>query len=245
MSKTINLPGYIIEGGGTFFGTPGDDGAQWGKVTTPAVIYLLGGNDLIGGGQAAAVGAVTTTITIFCGEGNDRVSGNDGNVGIFYGGKGNDMLSGYDKNDILYGDSDNDRLLGSRGNDTLFGGKGDDYSLGSDGDDFLVGGRGQNLVYGDDLTTAGLRSGGKDIFVIENFGQPGNYTNIMDFVDGEDKVGLANGLSFEELSIADRGSNLVISLRNSSEPLAIITKTVPGKSLLTVSSLTKDDFLSI
>ncbi len=30
MSKTINLPGYIIEGGGTFFGTPGDDIAMWG-----------------------------------------------------------------------------------------------------------------------------------------------------------------------------------------------------------------------
>jgi Hemolysin-type calcium-binding repeat (2 copies). len=231
MSKTINLPGYIIDSGGTFVGTAGKDDAGWGGfATSPVVIYLLGGDDIVGGGQFYD----KTTITIFGGDGNDRLAGN-GSVENFYGGKGNDMLLGNNLNDVLHGDSGNDSLLGKDGNDTLFGGKGDDYILGDDGDDSLVGGQGINIVYG---------GGGKDIFIIENFGQPGNYTNIQDFVKGQDKIVLTNGLSFEALTLKDSPTNLIISLHNSSEPIATIVKTISGQRPVTVS-LTKDDFLSI
>lgn len=230
MSKTINLPGYIIEGGGTFFGTPGNDIAMWGGITSPVVIYLLGGNDDVGGGGFND----KNTITIFGGDGNDTLEGNGG-VENFYGGKGNDVLLDYDLNDVLHGDSGNDSLYGSIGNDTLFGGKGNDYIFGNDDDDFIVGGQGINIVFG---------GAGKDIFVIEDFGKPGNYTNIQDFVKGEDKIGLVNGLSFEALTLKDSPTNLIISVHNSSEPIATIVKTISGQRPVTVT-LTKDDFLSI
>ncbi len=201
-----------------------------GGVTSPVVIYLLGGNDDVGGGLFND----KTTITIFGGDGNDRLAGNGG-VENFYGGKGNDALVGDDLNDVLHGDSGDDSLYGKNGNDTLFGGKGNDYILGDDGDDFIVGGQGINIVFG------GV---GKDIFVIEDFGKPGNYTNIQDFVKGEDKIGLVNGLSFEALTLTDSPTNLIISVHNSSEPIATIVKKISGQRPIPVS-LTKNDFVSI
>ncbi|MFP5271898.1 hypothetical protein, partial [Coleofasciculus sp.] len=154
--------------------------------------------------------------------GNDTLAGGLGNDTIF-GGDGNDVLRG-DLNsrspggtiggdDIIFGGAGNDRIGGKGGNDQLFGEAGNDQIWGDDGDDILRGGLGNDTLVGDDF------SGGKgsDTFVLAiNEGKD----TIVDFRKGEDLIGLADGLSFGQLSITQNGKNTLISVEQ--EKLAIL-----------------------
>ncbi|MEG4280037.1 transporter substrate-binding domain-containing protein [Microcoleus sp. MON1_C1] len=142
--------------------------------------------------------AVTTANNTVMGtEGNDLLNGNSGDNSLngnqgndtLYGGKGNDFLSGGKGNDILFGGKGSDTLNGDSGDDLLNGGKGNDILFGGKGNDTLNGGA------GDDLLNGGK---GGDTFVLT----PGNGTDaIADFTIGEDLLGLAGGLKFEQLTI--------------------------------------------
>jgi ABC-type amino acid transport substrate-binding protein len=139
-------------------------------------------------------------------EGNDLLNGNSGD-NFLNGNQGNDTLSGGQGNDFVSGGKGNDFVSGGKGNDILFGGKGSDTLNGDAGDDLLNGGKGNDLLYGgkgsdtlngdagDDLLNGGK---GRDIFVLT----PGNGTDtIADFTIGQDLLGLAGGLKFEQLTI--------------------------------------------
>ena len=99
------------------------------------------------------------------------------------------------------GGSGNDILRGTEGRDRLKGNGGDDLLLGAGGDDTLVGGT------------------GSDVFV---FGKGEGTDTIADFNLSEgDRIGLAGGLSFGQLTLTQEGANT--SIKSGDEVLAILT----------------------
>ncbi|MGB3790422.1 MAG: alkaline phosphatase PhoX, partial [Phormidesmis sp.] len=193
--------------GQTIVGTDGDDtltGGRLGDEITGGlgndVIRGSVGNDLIRGdfGYVSAV-AGGGDDTIFAGGGADNVAGNEGNDKI-YGGAGKDRLAGGDGDDFLFGGLGDDTLLGEAGNDRLYGKAGRDTLVGGNGDDLLVGGRSRDMLIG---------GAGSDTFVLE--AGPAKDL-VMDFTAGEDIFGLKGALTFGQLSITARASNVLISI---------------------------------
>jgi 3-phytase len=165
--------------------------------------------------------------------GNDVIAGGLGSD-IVYGGVGNDILRG-DRNqsstggntggdDILYGGVGNDRIGGKGGNDKLYGEAGNDLLFGDNGDDLLRGGLGNDRLVG---------GRGSDTFVLA----AGEGTDtIRDFRVGEDRIGLAGGLSFGQLSVIQSGQNTRILFGE--ETLAILRQ-------VSANSLTEAAFVTI
>ncbi|MBD3885077.1 alkaline phosphatase [Phormidium tenue FACHB-886] len=124
------------------------------------------------------------------------------------------LTNGQAGDDTLNGTEGTDQLQGNDGNDRLLGGAGDDTLLGGEGDDLLNGGAGNDTHSG---------GNGKDAFVVAT-GQ-GTET-IVAFEDGVDVLQLAEGLTFEQLTVAqgtgEQSSNTLISLSGSSELLATL-----------------------
>ncbi len=115
------------------------------------------------------------------------------------------LLGGNDR-DILSGGDGNDSLTGQIGNDTLYGGNNNDILQGDRNNDILFGGDGFDTLYG---------GSGSDIFVV----QPGQTKDtIADFDLGSDKLGLADGLEFENLTFEGNtvklGDENLIQLNN-------------------------------
>ncbi|PIG95170.1 FG-GAP repeat protein [Gloeocapsopsis sp. IPPAS B-1203] len=199
---------YIVFGFRSLFGTAGND-------------VLLGSNtrDCLSGL-----------------DGNDTVAGGLGDDTLL-GGAGNDVLRGdlnnrspqgsVGGNDTLFGGLGNDQLGGKGGDDQLFGEQGNDTLYGDDGDDLLRGGAGNDTLIGDDFSGGQ----GSDTFVLA--AGEGRDT-IRDFEDGIDLIGLAGGLSFEQLTISASGANNAL-IRLGSEQLALLTG-------VAASNLTATDF---
>jgi Ca2+-binding RTX toxin-like protein len=99
-----------------------------------------------------------------------------------------------------------------------------DNLQGGEGNDWLYGGRGNDLLNG------GL---GSDTFVL--IAQNGTDT-IQDFTDGQDKIGLAEGLTFGQLTVSSSNGNTHIA-RNG-EVLAILAN-------VNSSLITQTDFMTI
>jgi CSLREA domain-containing protein len=107
--------------------------------------------------------------------------------------------SGGNGNDSQNGTAGRDRLNGNNGRDTLNGGAGDDSLSGGNGDDLLRGGLGNDIING------GL---GADRFVLAS----GEGTDtIQDFQNGTDKIALAGGLTYSQLTIQRDGTRVKIS----------------------------------
>lgn len=130
-------------------------------------------------------------------DGSNVLHGSSGND-VIAGFGGDDLISGGDGDDILFGNTGNDTLIGGRGSNTLFGGQGDDVLQGGEGDDILSG------DLGNDTLTGG---GGSNRFDF----RPGDGNNVItDFEDGMDRIGLSEGLTFEQLNImADEGDVMI------------------------------------
>ncbi|MEL7034100.1 MAG: FG-GAP-like repeat-containing protein [Cyanobacteria bacterium J06592_8] len=165
-------------------------------------------------------------------EGDDVLAGDLGND-LIEGGDGSDLLRGdlNDRspggsdggNDTLMGGIDDDQLGGKGGDDQLFGGDGDDELFGDDGDDLLRGGNGNDILTGDDS------SGGEgvDTFVLA----PGEgIDTILDFEVGIDLIGLAEGITSDQLLIAASGNDTEISL--------------PGDTLAVLSGVDTPNFIA-
>jgi RHS repeat-associated protein len=134
--------------------------------------------------------------TTFLNDLNNTVIGFDNSDDVINGQGGNDLLNGKGGNDILRGGAGNDTLFGGAGNDILRGGTGNDTLGGGTGNDLFV------LTSGDGTDT------------------------IKDFNRSLDKIGLANGLSFGQLTITQGvGSNThntLITDSSNNELLAIL-----------------------
>ena len=170
-------------------------------------------------------------------SGDDVLSGGLGNDRLF-GGDGDDVLRGdlnrrntqlgIGNDDLLHGGAGDDRLGGKGGNDTLFGDDGNDQLWGDDGDDLLSGGLGNDTLTGDDF------SGGQgaDTFVLA-LGE--GTDTIIDFEVGKDFIGLADSLSFGQLTIVQRGQNT--RLETAGETLAVLNN-VKADALIAVADAT-------
>jgi Ca2+-binding RTX toxin-like protein len=139
----------------------------------------------------------------------DVVNGQGGND-VLTGLGGRDILRGGEGNDTLSGDEDNDSLVGDSGNDSLLGGDGNDTLWGNAGDDLLTGGA------------------GKDIFVLAATEGTDTLTDWK-FAEG-DRIGLANGLDFGQLTIVQgtgsESADTLIQLTATNELLAILANTL-------------------
>jgi Ca2+-binding RTX toxin-like protein len=126
-----------------------------------------------------------------------------GNLGADFlrGGAGNDLLEAGEGNDILFGDADND---------TLTGGAGDDLIRGDTGDDLLDGGVGNDGLFG---------GSGADQFLLR---MGAGMDMVFDFSDGEDLFLLADGLTFDQLTITASSFSSLIQVQSSGELLATV-----------------------
>jgi Beta propeller domain/RTX calcium-binding nonapeptide repeat (4 copies) len=101
-----------------------------------------------------------------------------------------ESLFGDRLNDVMNGGAGNDRLYGNGGNDILLGGLGDDEIYGASTNEWFDGGAGSDTFY---------LNGGADIVVLRS-GDDGSDI-IHGFATGKTKFGLANGLTFGDLSL--------------------------------------------
>ena len=128
--KTIEKSGSTV----TLGGTSGDDVITVDSYRGTGVTIKLNG---------AVVGQFknVNTVVVYGGDGNDTITANQWLLArtLFFGGAGNDRLTGG------FGDS---VLVGGDGNDTLEGRFGDDVLIGGVGKDSLKGGFGANLMLG-------------------------------------------------------------------------------------------------
>ncbi|MDZ8082883.1 MAG: hypothetical protein RMX35_27940 [Nostoc sp. DcaGUA01] len=96
------------------------------------------------------------------------------------------------------------------GKGNIVGGDGNDYLAGGNGADTLRGGLGNYILNG------GLAN---DVFVLA----AGEGTDtIQDFVNSNDKIGLANGLTYQQLMFSQEGDRVKISLTSTGEVLAYL-----------------------
>nr|MDJ0674510.1 hypothetical protein [Calothrix sp. MO_167.B42] len=147
---------------------------------------------------------------------------------LIFGGNGKDTLVGGKASDILYGENGKDFLRGGEGDDTIYGGNGKDTLLGGEGSDVLYGDNGKDFLRGGEGNDTITGGSGADIFVLAE----GEGTDtITDFGNGNDVIGLANGLTFGDLSFS--GSNIIVTA--TSEILATLTG-------INTTTLTADDF---
>lgn len=149
---------------------------------------------------------------ILAGAGDDVVNAKQGDD-VVMGESGDDVLRGdrtvpFSPNDepggddTLYGGDGNDRLSGKAGDDALYGDADDDRLWGDEGDDLLRGGLGDDTLRGD---RRGARD--RDTFVLA----VGEGTDIIqDFQVGVDRLGLADGLTWGQLSLEQQGRKTAI-----------------------------------
>ncbi len=174
-------------------------------------------NDLLNGGLG--------NDSLHGGKDNDTVNGGMGDDTLF-GDWGNDVLDGWEGDDFLSGNRGNDWVDGGKGNDTLHGGKDDDTLIGGTGNDWLFGDLGNDSLVGGD---------GQDIFVLQ-IGRGSDA--IADFTKNTDKVGLASGLTFDQLTIL--GNNQV---NNQHTLIKVGDELLATLYNIDASQITADDFL--
>ncbi|MEG4588463.1 phosphatase PAP2 family protein [Microcoleus sp. MOSTC5] len=150
----------------------------------------------------------------------DRFNGLDGND-IIYANSGDDYIEGDVGKDKICGDRGNDTITGGADDDILWGGKGSDLINGDSGNDIIYAGAGSDTVSGgtgDDIFAIAKGSGGQTIAVADY---------IADFGNGNDKIRLLDGLSFEDLNIQQgigaNSNSTLIQDKLTGEYLAVLT----------------------
>ena len=177
----------------------------------------LGGNDILAGfDETDRLDGNAGNDIIFGNTGNDTIDGGTGDD-LIWAGKEDDLAIGGEGIDVIVGDIGNDTVDGNAGNDVVFGNRGADVLDGDDGDDVLFGGRDRDIVtggtgndvvrgdLGDDLLIGGA---GGDRF---DFRAGDGVDVVADFTDGVDIIGLFDGLTFADVTIAQVGNDTQIS----------------------------------
>ncbi|MEM6253561.1 MAG: glycerophosphodiester phosphodiesterase family protein [Cyanobacteria bacterium P01_D01_bin.156] len=176
-------------------------------------------------GENVLVGTVSNN-TIAGGLSGDIISGGDGDDVLRGDLNSRDPQGNAGGDDLIFGGAGNDRIGGKGGNDELFGDAGDDLLWGDAGDDILRGDLGNDTLTGDNFSGGS----GSDTFILAT----GEGTDtITDFELGTDFIGLADGLTFEQLSLGQNGDSAVITVGD--EDLAFLNG-------VTASALTETSF---
>ncbi|MGD1716909.1 hypothetical protein [Dapis sp. BLCC M172] len=204
---------------------------------------VIAEENLVQGGQLAFLQEIPEPMDIEGSDDDDMLVGRQGDDTIA-GLQGDDQIDGRGGDDILRGDKNSrssgssvagddtinggtgdDRIGGKGGNDELYGDEGNDSIWGDDGDDLIRGGLGDDVLTGDDFSGGQ----GSDTFILA----VGEGTDtIVDFEVGTDFIGLADGLTFADLSFT---GNSIIS---DEETLAVLNG-------IDTTTLTESDFTSV
>ena len=127
--------------------------------------------------------------------------------------------------ELVFGSRFEDNLTGTAGEDVIYGYQLADIINGGEGNDEIWGGSGNDNISG---------GNGNDTFVLVE--EEGTDT-IIDFVKGQDSFRLAGNLTFEQLTLAQNGTNTEISITATGEILATLTG-------VDASTLDTSDFIS-
>ena len=127
---------------------------------------------------------------------------------VLNGNDNNNTIKAFGGDDLIYGNGGDDLIQAGKGDDTIYGGVGDDKLVGGKGDDILYGGVGKNILKGGQ---------GSDVFAIGE-----GLSVIKDFELGTDRIGLADGVSYDDLDII-KGANSHIFLDG--DRIAIVRNT--------------------
>lgn len=159
---------------------------------------------------------------------SDRINGLDGND-IIYANSGDDFIEGDTGKDKICGDQGNDTMFGGADDDIIWGGKGGDVISGNSGNDTIYAGAGSDSITGgegDDIFAIAKRSGGSTLATADY---------IADFSNGNDKIRLLDGLTFEDLNIQPgtgaNSNSTVIQDKLTGEFLAVL----PGVNSSTIN----------
>src|SRR5262245_43848008 len=158
---------------------------------------------------------------ILTGSGDLLGFGNDFDNEI-YGNAGNNTLLGQGSNDLLNGGAGNDNLDADGGNDALYGGAGGDNLTGGDGNDYLDGGADDDALNGGD---------GNDTYV---FGAGYGHDVATDF-GGDDSVMLVGGLTPDDVTVQQDGSDLLLVVRATGDSLRLDNWFVPGMAVESIA----------
>jgi Ca2+-binding RTX toxin-like protein len=158
------------------------------------------------------------------GGGNDHLSASTSTPKVsFYGGSGNDTLSGGGGADDLEGDADNDTLNGNGGNDSLSGGSGVDHGNGGDDNDSFYGGSGNDVFKG---------GAGRDTFYAESTSH-----------DGADVFSGGPGI-YDYASYYARSTSVKVSLDGVANDGATGEKDNMGKDVESIDGTSAKDVLT-
>ncbi len=150
--------------------------------------------------------------------------------GAFFGGSGDDLLSGSSIGVYLDGQQGNDTLNGSTGSDSLTGGEGNDWIAGFEGNDILDGGMGEDtLKSGDGFDTV---TGGPGIDVWSLLGSDQFSEQFL--ISGDNEGGLfvrRSHVHDGDLIETDRGSSVE----------EIQTRAMGGHDILNLTTLSFDE----
>lgn len=135
--------------------------------------------------------------------GDDELIGALNSVNYFYGGRGDDIITGGNLDDNLYGDLNN--VSFDDGDDTIYGGAGNDRIQGSGGNNTLYGGEGSDIF--DLISGANTVFGDEDGDKFILYGGDPIYNNVIDGGEGYDTF-LLGTASFDgtfeiDLSLVD------------------------------------------
>jgi ELWxxDGT repeat protein len=171
---------------------------------TPIFINGSEGSDnLLGSDRTDYIQALGGQDTVDSCGGDDFIDGS----------YGDDRLISNTGDDNLIGGNGKDTLNSGNGRDTLWGGNGNDILRARSGDDILTGGSDNDLLDGGigNDTLDGLS--GDDIFVLKS---GAGSDRILDFNLGSDRLGLAKGLQFDDLSFVGQtilaGEEVLVTL---------------------------------
>ncbi|MDJ0648091.1 MAG: Calx-beta domain-containing protein [Xenococcaceae cyanobacterium MO_188.B19] len=197
-----------------------------GNSNNNIILGNRGDNLLLGGDGDDTINGRAGNDTINGGQGDDLLIGSHDDD-LLRGQAGRDKLLGGDGNDYLYGGLERDTLSGGEGNDWLFGNQDRDILQGNDDDDTLQGGEGNDILIGGD---------GMDVFVLEvNQGRD----TIRDYVDGIDKFGLSNSLTYDDLNIKNNFDRTATIIRdNLNQAIAVVRG-------IEASMVTEQDFMEV
>jgi 3-phytase/alkaline phosphatase D len=184
---------------------------------------LVGAEPIIGGDANDSLYGDNANDTIQGGTGNDQIFGGEG-VNTLFGDSGDDLIYGGSQADTVTGGTGNDTIYASEGNNTVFGSAGDDIIYSGSGNDEINGGTGNDTIW---------LGGGQDTIVLAR----GNGVDTINNVQlGQTQIGLAGGLTFNDLAIAQADGATFISA--GSELLASL-------SWVQASSLSASNFVTV
>ncbi|WP_354635627.1 DUF4347 domain-containing protein [Planktothricoides raciborskii] len=207
-----------------------NDDLIYGDLGSDTLIGDLGSDRIFGGSSSPGSVASDAGDLLFGKDGNDFLHGHAGDDSIS-GGNDNDTARGGQGDDLIHGDAGADILYGDKGNDSLTGNADNDVVYGGEGNDFLWGGDGEDFLYGDEGDDTLIGNADKDYFVLQSsFGSD----TILDFTNGIDLIGLAGGLTFDQLSITGSNGNTLIARGNE----LLVTLTGVDVSLITSADFT-------